>query len=340
MIFPKGEALYEQLSLSFTRLDAMLETLRSDRFTGYVRLTAPDYVGMVLLAGGEVASAIEEVGGQRRNSASALDGILARGADRAGTLGVFRLPPEITQLLSHFLHCEVLYRDLTSDLTSLGRLLGGLQGRRHSGYIEVRLLKSQDAATLFLWEGNLLETCLHRQGQLATGPAAQAELLRLAGAEGAVFTVYRTPPPRSTPEAKPAETAGRPEELGLWGEVLRGLEAAADGTAKPGSFLAAFRRAAVELAATFPFLDPFAAELEYRDGRLRYEGPEPVSSLHPGLCRCLAQCLRALAASPGGRDLPGRLAAAAQALKKRHGARLAELGLAEALPELFGAEGR
>jgi len=337
MIFPKGDVVYEGLSTSFTQIDAMLEELKGEIFTGYVQLTAPNYVGTLLLSDGFVANAIEEAGGQRSNGGQAADRIIAKARERAGLLSVFRLSAEMAHLLIYFLQSEVLYKDLTSDLTSLDRLIAGLQGRRHSGYIEVQLLKSHHAAMVFLWEGKVLESTLDRQGKRSAGPHVQEEIILLAAAEGAVFTVYTTHPPKTADEPKPAEGQGPQEQLGLWSEVLKAMEGAVDTQARMGTFLATFKRAAIELAASFPFLDPFAAEFEYRDGRIRFEGREPAATFNQGLSRCLAHCLRALATQPGARDLQGRLSSAASGLKKRHGGRLTEIGLTAALPEVFGS---
>ena len=82
MIFPKGDVVYEGLSTSFTQIDAMLEELKGEIFTGYVQLTAPNYVGTLLLSDGFVANAIEEVGGQRSSGGEAADRIIAKGPRR------------------------------------------------------------------------------------------------------------------------------------------------------------------------------------------------------------------------------------------------------------------
>jgi hypothetical protein len=49
-------------------------------------------------------------------------------------LDVFQLSEGMAQLLADLADSQVLYKDLTSDLTSLDRLLAGLKGRRHTGF--------------------------------------------------------------------------------------------------------------------------------------------------------------------------------------------------------------
>ncbi len=337
MIFPRAQVVYERLNTSFAQIGPMLEELKADLFTGYVHLVAREYEGIILLSKGGLVNAIEEVRGQRRSGPSMVGGILAKGRERDGMLSVFRLSAEMAELLLQLFNSELLYKDLSTDLAKLERLVTGLEGQGHSGYIEVRLSKSPDNATIFMREGKVLETTLYCQGHITSGPEVLEELIRLADSEGALFSVYRASMAPRKIETPPPDVLGHPEQLGLWQEVLKTMEAAVDGAAKGGVFLAAFKRACIDLAGTYPFLDPFAAEFEYRDGQIRYEGSAPAAELNQGLSRCLAQCVRALAAQPGTRDVLGRLSPALSQLKRRHEHRLTEVGLVEALPELFRA---
>jgi len=337
MIFPQDRVVYEHLNTSFTQLDAMLTELKAELFCGYVRLTARDYDGLVLLEAGRVPNAIEDAKGRRRTGAKAVDGILAKSRERDGMISVFQLSDGMTQLLADLADSHVLYKDLTSDLTSLDRLLAGLKGRRHTGFIDVQIPGRPETATIFLRDGDVLEATLSRHGNISDGPKVLDELTRLAASEGAVFSVHgaQIAPPEN--ESQPPRGPDRQEQLGVWQDVLKTVETSVDTPTKAGTFMVAFKRACIELADTYPFLDPFAAEFEYREGQIRYEGQAGGAELNQGLGRCLAQSVRALTGHPATADLPARLSAVAVGLKKRHGARLAEYGLPEALPEVFGA---
>jgi len=161
-------------------------------------------------------------------------------------------------------------------------------------------------------------------------------LIQVAASEGAVFTVHGAQ--IAAQETEPAAAAGqdRQEQLGVWQDVLKTIETSVDTPTKAGTFVTAFKRACIDQADAYPFLDPFAAEFEYRDGQVRYDGQAAGAELNQGLSRCLALCVRALTGQPGTRDLPARLSLAIGGLKKRHGARLADYGLTEALPDVFG----
>ena len=337
MIFPRGRAVYEHLNTSFTHLDAMLTELKADLFSGYVRLTARDYDGVVLLDGGQVLNAIEDVMMQHRVGVKVADAVLAKSRERDGMISVFQLSAEMTQLLADLANSQVLYKDLTSDLASLDRLLAGLKGRCHTGFIDVRLPGRHETATIFIRDGDVLEATLPRQGTISDGPNVLEELIRVAASEGAVFTVHGVQIAAQETEPQPPRGPDRQEQLGIWQDVLKTVESSVDTPTKVGTFVTAFKRACIEQADAYPFLDPFAAEFEYRDGRIRYDGQAAGAELNRGLSRCLALSVRALTGQPAIRDLRARLSPAVGELRKRHGARLAEYGLTEALPDVFGA---
>jgi hypothetical protein len=314
----------------------MLNELKTDLFTGYVRLGARDYEGVVLLDAGRVVNAVEVVKSERRNGAKAFDGVLAKSRERDGMISVFQLSTEMTNLLANLSGSRVLYKDLASDLTSLDRVIAGLRGRHHSGYIDVQLSGGCETATIFMREGDVLEAVLSRQGTITDGPKVLDDVVRAASRDGATFTVYGVQPVPREAETKSAEMSDRPEHVSLWQDVLKTVESGVDAVAKPGTFSTAFRRACVDLADSYPFLDPFAAEFEYREGQIRYDGQAGVAELNQGLSRCLAHCVRALAAQSATKDAVARLSSLGGGLKKRHGQRLTEIGVAEALPEVFG----
>ena len=334
MILPRGQVIHENLNTSFAQIGPMLEELKADLFTGYILLAAKEYEGIVLLDKGTVLNAAEEVKGERRNGLRLVDSITAKAKERNGMLSIFQLSAEMAQLLARLYGSDLLYKDLSTDLTGLDRVVAGLEGQNHTGYVDVRLSKSHDTATLFLHEGKVLEVTMYCQSQLTSGPDVLREVIKLATIEGALFSVYRARGKAQGGEAPTPESFG-PEQISLWQEVLQAMEAGVDGATKPGTFLVAFKRACIDLANTYPFLDPFAAEFEYKDGKVVFEGSATTAEFNQGLSRCLAQCLRGLATQPGAKDLLGRLASGLSSVKRQQEQRLAEVGLVEVLPELF-----
>lgn len=336
MLLPKGQAVFEQLNTSFAQLDAMLGELSNDRFTGYVQVVAWNYEGILLLDTGNLVSAVEDSKGQRRVGPAAASGIGVKAREKDGTINVYRLSEEMTELLTGAVKSELVFKDLASDFTSLDKLIAKLGGEKHTGHVEIRQNEGQQNATIFLRDGQVIESLIVKDGTVIAGGAAYEEALKCAAQGAAFFSVYRADLAKAL--ASGDEMIGSialHDTLSLWQSILQQIENTVDPLIKPGAFLIALKREFVEHAKRFPFLDPFAAEFEYRNGEVRFTGQAPVTQLNRGLCECLAQSLRRLMAENRNKFTWQALQPTISDLRAKYGARLEAIGLVSALPEAF-----
>ncbi|HZS46546.1 MAG TPA: hypothetical protein VFC63_15835 [Blastocatellia bacterium] len=96
--------------------------------------------------------------------------------------------------------------------------------------------------------------------------------------------------------------------VGLMEEVLQTAERTATGTIKDGGeFATALREGLLEVTDTYPFLDPFAGEFEYRKGQLQFRGKAQPAEFVTGTTTALRQALQTFARRFGDRSLPSRV---------------------------------
>ncbi len=336
MLLPKGQAVFEQLNTSFAQLDAMLGELSNDRFTGYVQVIAWDYEGILLLDTGNLVNAVEDSKGQRLVGPAAASKIGAKAREKDGTINVYRLSEEMTELLAGAVRNELVFKDLASDFTSLDKLIAKLGDEKHTGHVEIRQADGQQNATIFLRDGQVIESLMAKDGAVISGSGAYDDALKCAAQGAALFSVYRADVAKAL--ARGDEMVGSialHDTLSLWQSVFQRFENAVDTLVKPGAFLTALKREFVEHAKRFPFLDPFAAEFEYRSGTLEFTGQAPATQLNHGLSECLAQSLRRLIAENRNKVTWQTLQPTVGELRSKYGTRLEEVGLVSALPEAF-----
>ena len=336
MLFPKGQPVYENLNTSFAQLDAMLEELKSTQFTGYVHLTAWEYDGILLIDTGSIVNAVEENKQQQRHGPDAAEGISVKAKEKDGALNVYRLSAELTQLLASLFDSEPIYKDLSSDLTGLDKLFAKLQNEKHTGYIQIYMTKSKSVASIYLREGQVLDSALSSQGALLSGSKTLDDIILMTGDEHSLFNVFRSDLAKAySRQANLADSFVRQEMLDLWQDILRQFETTLGD--KTGAFVTAFKRACIAQAASYPFLDPFAAELEYKDGNLKFIGQASVGEFNESLGKTLAQTVRDLTAQPSFKNWTIRLQPTLAQIKNKYGKRLDQVGLTTQLPDLFGS---
>ncbi len=329
MLFPKDRTIYANLNTSFTAFDALLADLAFKRTTGHVDVTFPGYQGALLLSNGEIVQAVEMVDGEKVTGPGAAHHIIARAAEKNGSITVFALAPEIVALIQRVIDARPLYRDLTSAFTSLERLIAKLRGDGLTGYVEVSVGEGQGMGIIFLSAGDPVECVFQGSGEAITGNQALETIIQSVTNVGGSFNVFveaGAPAAAATaPASAPHDTAFRDELISFWEDVLSRTEKLADGLSKTGRFLMAFKEVLVSRAATYPFLDPFAADFQYANGHITFEGPLP-DDLSKALGDCLSDTVAKLAFQLKRADFESRVRRQLAGVSEAHAAVIDRLG--------------
>jgi hypothetical protein len=150
--------------------------------------------------------------------------------------------------------------------------------------------------------------------QPAAPVAAQPEREREPDEQAPVLPPTNIHPTRPMPVVAPAASD---EVLEFWSEMLCQAEDVVDGVGGDGRFAAAFKEVLVEKAAEYPYLDPFAAEFDYREGKATYQG-EPPADFSEALGDCLHDTIARLAFRLKRADLESRVRSQLSGMYERH----------------------
>ena len=343
MMFPKDRTVYSSLNTSFTSFEALLADLQARHHTGYVEVTFPGYTGTLLMSEGEVVNACELTGDARLTGAPAVRAIATRATERDGTVNVWSAFPDVVLLLHRLMDSRPLYRDLTSAFTSLDRLIAKLRGDGLTGYVEVHITGSQGIGVVYLSGGEPVESVLSTPSGVISGQDALDTIVQTVNSIGGSFNVFVEPgaaggtaaqeEPATTAAAQSQDESHRAPLLAFWSEVLATVEGVADGYAKPGRFLLAFKEVLVSRAVTYPFLDPFAAEFEYAAGAIEFHGQLP-DDFNKALGDCLSDTISKLAFQLKRSDLEEKVRARLAAVSEKHAAVIDRFNLREDFMEL------
>ena len=65
MLYPQGKTMIGDLKTSFVNIDGVLQELRNEKFTGYVKISYDDYDGLVIYENGSPVESVEEYADDR-----------------------------------------------------------------------------------------------------------------------------------------------------------------------------------------------------------------------------------------------------------------------------------
>jgi hypothetical protein len=300
MLILKGQITHKNLNTAFTHIDQFVERLQTEQFTGYCHVSFWEYDGLLFFIEGQILTGWEEIGIQGtivRKGEPAIEYILAKAGESGGQITVYALPGEQVAMLTAAMDVTPKYEDLSTELTSLDRLIALVKKDALSGYIEVLVDNDAGTANLFFKNGDLVEAVFAPPDSPMIAEHMSVEFIaELCQKQGAVFNVYQAiAKPMVTPEQTTTLKGGVPQDvITLFETVLVQLESATDTLLKAGSFQTVFKKTLPQVADQHGFLDPFLGEFRYANRALAYTGDATYKEFVDGLCDVINHTVESL----------------------------------------------
>jgi hypothetical protein len=337
MIFPKRDAIYQNLNTSFTNFGELLVDLKENSFTGVVQVSYWEYEGVLLLDNGNIINAIEDINGDVVTGQAAVKKVTDKAKEKDGAISVFHQKGEMITMLASVAKSEVIYKDLSTEFTSLDALIKKLQSEEHTGYIEVTFAGNQQKGFIFLLAGSVIDSLLSSRGEESSGTAIINRILGLTTGAPATFSVYKSVVEEALSESEMIQVSfNLPQLLEVWGAIIRVVESITDDEFGGEEFLNTFKDTLIANADEYPFLDPFAAKFKYASGEVTYTG-EVTKNFSQAIGKCLWDTIETLAerAALDGSDFFSQIRAGLGAVKATYQVEIDRFNLSAILPELF-----
>jgi hypothetical protein len=335
MIIPKGRVVYENLNTSFTNLNELLSELQSERHTGYMRVRYWDYEAVLYFDGGKIINGFEETGEERVFGADAVSGLIEKVQEKDGAISVYQMPAETITLLASAIRGEVVHKDLSSEFTNLSRLIEKLQRESLTGYVEVDIHDVEGSGMIFIQAGDPLTSVISINGETVAGPEVLQRILQTASDYDATFNVYKAELEAAIVDgAEVMAGLEMPALLSVWGDVMSAVERAVAEKIQAQIFQDRFKDVRIENAESHPFLDPFAAQFKFEDGKVEVQGAS-ARQLNQGLSECLLETVHSLDEESSNIDLIQPIREAMTFLIESRSEELERYGIPALLPSFF-----
>lgn len=332
MIYPKGDAVYENLNTSFTNFDELLTDLKSNSFTGSLEVSFWEYEGNIFLDNGNVVNAVEEIDGSRSTGKTAVEHVRKKAGDKGGSISVYRLKEDMVTLLASVVQSEIIYQDLSTDFTSAEGLINKLRNEGHTGFVEISIGDGSQKSFIFFLSGEIIESLISSGGNELSGSGVLRRIIDAASTQGAVFNVYRSAIEESFAEGEEIRLSSQfPQILDVWGQILGAAEKVVKETIDDTTFLNVFKETLIDHADEYPYLDPFAAKFKYEDGEVTYDG-DPEKGLSRGLGMCLRETMDRLAEAYPDKQLAARMQTQIRDVKEDLAETIVNVGIEEDIP--------
>ncbi len=339
MLVPKGNIVHENLSTAFTHIDQLVEGLKEKKFSGYCHVSFWEYDGILFFEAGRIIDAREEKGTRATEviiGDVAIRDMLEKAHEKDGEISVYQLPSDKVSLLVDFLEGTPKYEQLSTDLTSLDKVMGLLRKEKLSGYIEVLFEQEAGIATLFFSDGELFESLwAPLDNRIVAPPITLAEVNERCLEYGAVFTVYQATDVFTTKTLSESTREVPQDAINLFEMILVGIESITHATVKTGNFQTVLKSVIPKIADKYTFLDPFVGDFRYVNGYLSYNGDVPYEEFVNGACELINTILATLLASVPQNTLLLKVSTTLEPVSTEYSELIEQLNLEVRMPKVF-----
>lgn len=267
MLYPQGKTVIGDLKTAFVNIDGVLQELKNEQFTGYVKISSDNYDGLVIYENGAAVESVENYsdGRPRVEGSEAMNNVIAKTKEGGGLLNIQELPSNVINMMLRAIHSKVVYKDLLSEFTQIKNLLVTLKTKQITGHVEIEMNDGAGEAFIFLEDGKLIESLFSSgDGTTFSGKKGLAKILEVANEVGYVMNVFQAESKDfgrdkldlgGKPEEEEAPEVEDPSELlEIFEKMVQSVDQSVQKMLGKNKFREAFLQAINHKAADYPFL--------------------------------------------------------------------------------------
>ncbi|MFZ1983628.1 MAG: hypothetical protein WAU91_04395 [Desulfatitalea sp.] len=287
VVFPTDKPVIRGIHSGYVDMAKLLSHYRKQVGSGCIHCKSKNLEGVLFFDPEKIINGFLNDAARQLHGSQAIDRLIAAAADQDMVLGVYEIAADQRAFWAGMQSATAIHSNLSTDFTDLFKLLKKMTAEKLTGFIDVALDGRNEAGRIFLMDGKFIGgTYSETGGGLLPSEQHLNELIaKTANAKG-TFNVFSI----AAPPAKKAETKAPPEAevphqgIAAMAELLALTEQVVAREKKTSTdFQTLLKKQFIDKVDQYPFLDPFAAELEYRDGEITFSGQVEESVFVKGI---------------------------------------------------------
>ena len=300
-VVPKEKPIIAGLNTYYLDTKRLLEHYQGEIGSGAIFFKTAGSEGVVFFDQGDILNGYFRDRNLAEYGDSAVERLMKIGFSQSYTVDIYRFSPEEVYFWSSLPTSEKIYKDLSTEFTDLEGLIRKMSAEKLTGYIDVGITGAKGGGLIFISGGEIVGGSYSWSRNPDGDPKAEIEkLIEKTKQYGGTFQVSRIPM-EGIPPAEPAEKSEKrvnQSVIKMLEEYLNIFETFYQAQKKPAlDFNSVIRKKFVENADKYTFLDPFAAEFECVDRKIRFVGNARDRDLAQGVIHCVEEIVADLGLS-------------------------------------------
>ena len=287
VIVPKQKPWVQHLNSYYLDISKLIEHYQGELGAGCIHFRSPDSQGAIYFDTQEIFGGIFQMEDQTFRGKKAVDVIARAAVKRNFSIDIYRIPGDEIHLWGSIPDAKVLYRDLSTAFTDLAALIQKLKSEKLTGFIEIAFDREQENAIFFFIDGAVAGGSCSSETDAAGDPERMIDRMvaKTRDAEGVFHVSQIFPQTESAPEpADRPDAVPMPRVIRMLEQMMHIFEDIIVARKKQtGVFSTLLKRKFIQKADTYAFLDPFAGEFTYVNGKISCSGTASAGDLARGL---------------------------------------------------------
>lgn len=305
-LIPREKPVVENLNSYYVDIAKLIEHYQGEVGAGVVHFQSPVSEAVLFFDEQSIVNGFLDHRRQHFHGTDAVERVVEGAGRNNFTISVYRILPERLYFWANLPKSKVVYADLTSEFTNLEGLIRKLEAEKFTGYIDVEV-KNAQGGLLFIYKGEVIGgSSADGAGNLDRSEQYRQDLIQRSKEYGGNFNVSRVmldepvtakmAAPEQARNTSKADSGSREAKIDsarvmeMLGGLLYALESVVRSNRKiRGDFETLLNRKFVEKVDKYEFLDPFAAEFRYAEGKAQFTGSADQKKLVAAVAECVTE---------------------------------------------------
>lgn len=296
---PKEAPIIENLNSYYVKIERLIEHYQGEIGCGSLYFKSMASEGILFFDKDEILNGVFEQKNEEIKGINAIQSLITSAETTNYTISVHQLRSDDIYFWSTIPDSKRIYQDLSTEFTELEGLINKMKSEGLMGFIEVSVGDGKSGGLVFFNTGEITGgSYTWGRGDSDRSIEDQNKLIQLTKEFGGSFNVSRIPlEENGKSENVPAEIEAEEVDDGPSARIVTAMEemiAIFERTVSglksiDTDFATLLSRKFVEKADRFPFLDPFAAEFKYANGKITLDGPTTEKEFTEGILQSLLE---------------------------------------------------
>jgi hypothetical protein len=293
IVIPKEQPVIENLNSYYIDLGKLFEHYQGEIGSGVACFTSPTAEGAVFFDKDELLNGIlkdktVEVKGQE-----AIKRIFEDAVKYSFYVSVYKILPENVYFWSSIPDATKIYKDLSTEFTDLEGLITKMNAENLTGHIDVSINNGKEEALIFFNNGEIIGgSTSWSSGDDPFTKETREALIKRTKEKGGVFNVSKFQLENGEEKSQLVESDPGQETTihrALEDLLVTFEEIVSSMKIRNIEFKNQLKKKFIEKADTYSFLDPFAAEFEYENGKIIFKGSVSDKELAQGVVESIRE---------------------------------------------------